>query len=252
MADSLDKKYLKEFTFDLPVTYNEVELHPIMMSDYFDFMMVHNVLKMRKNDIDPRFISMSYLDFLIDMFQSHDLMGEMYRIMFSRCMFLTTQSSSIISFGKDKKGKSYIEIGGMYFNSKQFDEFRDLILHQNLPDYEDNSRMDAQLLKDLEEVNRLKSQNKKMVSLEKQIISVMTNTSMPLDKIYEMSIRKFILTLEMVDKKMHYIIYKTASMSGMVKFKKEIEHYMFETSNGLEGRVIEADEVINKIKSTNL
>lgn len=252
MQDSWADKFKREFTFDLPINLYDIDFYPVMMSDYYDFMFCHYVLKIKKNELNPAFISMSYLDFLIEMMKEDTDIGKMYKMMIARCFYLITKMDSFITFGKDDKGKSYIEIGGIYLNSKQFDDVRKAVLYQNFPDYEDDSNIDPQLAHDLQEVARLRNKNRKMVSLEKQIISIMTNTSMPLDKIFAMSIRKFILTLEMVDKKMHYIIYKTASMSGMVKFDKEIEHYMFETSNGFEDKVIEADTIINKIKSTNL
>ena len=54
----------------------------------------------------------------------------------------------------------------------------------------------------------------------------------------------------MIDKKLHYEIYKTASMSGMVEFKTEIEHYLSETDTiGIEDRVIDVGTLSSKFNS---
>ena len=67
-----------------------------------------------------------------------------------------------------------------------------------------------------------------------------------------MSIRKFQLAFEIMEKKTNYLILKQASMSGFVTFKNEINHYLMENDveEQTEGTV-EAQSFINKIQSTH-
>lgn len=253
MQDSLDKKYEKELTFDLPIEIHGLALHPVKLKDYIDFMLSLHVLRLNKNEMNPLYISMTYLDFLVTMLQDKEGMGFIYKIMLFKCFSLAVNNPDLmITYGVDENDKSYIKIGDVILHTKEFDEIRELILFQNLPNYKEQNIRDSDLRKDLEEYEKLMNKDKKWASLEKQIISVQLGTSLPLKYIYEMSIRKFILTLELTDKKLHYVIYKTASMSGMVKFEKDIDHYMIERSNGIEDKVVEANTFINKIQSTKL
>lgn len=253
MQDSLDKKYEKELTFDLPINVNGLDLYPVKLKDYLDFMLSIHVFRLNKNEINPLFISMTYLDFLVHMLKSENELGMIYKFMLFKCLSLAVNNPDLmISYGKDEYSKTYIKIGDVTLNSKEFDEIRDIILFQNLPNFHEENIKDADLRKDLEEYARLMNKGKKWASLEKQIISVQMGTSLPLKYIYQMTIRKFILTLELTDRKLHYIIYKTASMSGMVKFEKDIDHYLIEQSSGIEDRVVDADSFVNKIQSTKL
>jgi hypothetical protein len=59
----------------------------------------------------------------------------------------------------------------------------------------------------------------------------MISTELNLDMIKHMSIRKFEKALSRIDFKIHYEIYKEAECSGMVTFKKGIDHWMSDLTN---------------------
>jgi len=75
-----------------------------------------------------------------------------------------------------------------------------------------------------------------------------------LDKVKNLSIRKFSKILARVDHKLHYQIYLSASMSGMVKFKDKntIRHWLSDLSTDrLKDSMIGFDEFKNKMSPGN-
>ena len=78
---------------------------------------------------------------------------------------------------------------------------------------------------------------------------------MKLEDIYNLTIRKFSKILERVDYKLHYQIYKSAEMSGMVSFKdgNPFKHWMADLtkSDKYEEVKVDAEEMHNKIDNIN-
>lgn len=216
-------------------------INPVTMKDYLRFYISINCLLIEKNKIpDPNIIRMSYLDFLFYMaentpngsfylFMLCDLLNLCCGIEEERIQYIKDDNNKInLILGVKQEDQSYIDI---VLNKKDFDNIKNIILHQNMPDYDD-SYIDPkveQALKEADEfINRHK---KKMCSLEDQLICVLISTSLNMEQIKNLTIRKFTKILQRVDFKLHYEIYKTASMSGFVSFKEEIDHWMSEISN---------------------
>ena len=80
---------------------------------------------------------------------------------------------------------------------------------------------------------KMKQNAYKMCSLEEQMICVSISSPYKLEDIYKLTIRKFSKMLQRIDHKLHYQIYLSAEMSGMVEFKNKdaIVHWMNDLSN---------------------
>lgn len=255
----LSKKYLnqleKEFN-NLPfneenkLKFNELQqefekqilyIYPVKMKDYIRFYTCVNCIMLQKNKIpDPKIISMSYLDFLFYLIEN-DPNSVFYSMMLCDLINLCCRvESDNIKYIRDTNNKINLildikqedgSIISLTINKKDFDCIKNIILYQNLPDYND-TYIDPKVEQALEEANEFINRHKKQVcSLEDQIICVLISTPFNIQQIKNLSIRKFIKILQRVDYKMHYEIYKTASMSGFVTFKEEIDHWMSEISN---------------------
>ena len=87
------------------------------------------------------------------------------------------------------------------------------------------------------------------------MICVLISTPLKMEDIYKLSIRKFEKILQRVDAKLHYQIYLSASMSGMVKFENEnaIQHWMNDLSekDKYADVKVDMDTMRNKIESVN-
>lgn len=241
-------RYEQEFTNDDPVDFNGLLIYPVRVRDYFKFMMYSTILNIDKNSIpDPQIISMSYLEFLIHIITSKDESSQGYAYAFYELFKLCTRKEDLdIYYGKDENGKFFIKINDIKINKQDFNLLKDIIIHQNIPNYSYED-INPELRKELEEKQRIESKGRKTVSIEKQISAIVISSSLTFEDVLNMTIRKFYIILEMIDKKLHYEIYKSASMSGMVEFKTEIEHYLSETdTSGVEDKIMDVGTLTSK------
>lgn len=254
--DNINECYESYFTFDEPIAFKDrLLLYPVLMKDYFTFLLALPILKIDKNSIaNEDIIRMSYLEFVIRIINDNkkeDEKTSAYELMLAAILELCFHYNGKMMYGIDSRGKSYLKIGTTYLNSKDFDKMKDLILAQNFPGYKDNY-INPELEKELAEADRIRNGDIKPCSIEKHIMAVVISSSMTLKEVYELSVRKFKIALEMIDKKMHYVMMRNASMSGMVKFKEDIKHYLVEdTKNDIENKIMDYDTLENKVNSVN-
>lgn len=136
------------------------------------------------------------------------------------------QREPIIELCKIDKKPTLI-IDGQQYNKDDYDLLRNIILYYNLPDYKDDY-INPDLKKELEEVARLKNPNAVQPSLEKQMSCILSATGCYTYKtIQEISIRKLVILLRTIDARLHYFAYRQGEMSGMVKFEKELDHWIY-------------------------
>lgn len=246
----MQNKYEQEFTNDDPINFKGLLIYPVTVRNYFKFMTFSNILSIDKNSIpNPSIISMSYLDFLIYLMTQVDD-SESYSYAFYELLKMCLKKDDFnIYYGKDENNKTFLKIDDTKIFKKDFNELKYIIMHQNIPDYKEED-INPELKKDLEEKARLENKGRHTVSIEKQITAIVIGSSLKYEDVLNLTIRKFYIMLEMIDKRLHYEIYKTASMSGMVEFKTEIEHYLSETDTlGIDDKVIDVGTLSSKFNS---
>jgi hypothetical protein len=235
-------------------------INPVTMKDYMRFFTCVNCISIEKNKIpDPKIISMSYLDFLFHLIDN-DSNGVYYSVLLcdllNLCCGVTNDN---IKYIRDENNKVILILGveqedesifEQILNKNDFDEIKNIILHQNMPNYDD-TYIDPKIEKALRETEEFMNKHKKKIgSLEDQIICVLISTPLNLEQIKNLTVRKFSKILQRVDYKMHYEIYKTASMSGLVSFKEEIDHWMSDISiDKFANKMVDFNQLKNKIQS---
>lgn len=242
--------YNQEILNDEPVElFPNLIIYPIIMKSYILFLLTSSILKIEKNKVnDPKIISMSYLDYLIYLIEgnSQDYNPDILKSLLCMLIDLVTKTeNSQISYRKIK-GKTHIIINGVELNKGEFDKLRYFILYQNIPDYKEEY-INPELEKELELANEIKNRGKTPCSIEKQEMAVVIGSSLTLEDVRNLTIRKFFIALEMIDKKMNYVMQKTASLSGFVEFKEEITHYLIEKKHTINDDVIDYQQFKNKI-----
>lgn len=247
--------YKSELINDEPIEiFDDLFIHPIKMRDYIRFSISSSVLKINKNESnDPKIISMSYLDYLIYLMRTEQPVGKyglnVTESLLGMIMALVTQDEKInIEYGTNEKKKSYLIIGKTKLYKKEFEKLRKLILLQNIPDYEE-TYINPELAKDLEKAEKIRNKGRVPCDIEKQEMAVVIGSSLTLEDVKNLSIRKFFIALELIDKKLHYTMAKTASLSGFVEFKSDIVHYLIENESSMEDKVIDYSQFKNKINS---
>jgi hypothetical protein len=136
-------------------------------------------------------------------------------------------------------------------NSSEYDILRNIVLYYNIPDYDDEY-IDPELKAELEEAARLRNPNQVQPSLEKQEACILTNSAYTFETIKDLTIRKMVLLLRTIDAKLHYMAYRQGELSGMVKFNKEIDHWIY--SNNKPNKfdsIVSLDSLKDKINKAN-
>jgi hypothetical protein len=229
----------KFVTYDFPVLYKELEIHPVRLIDYELFNIGSLCLTVEKNLIpDPKIISMTDLEYIFysstNLDESPDKIPYLY--CFDRLLSLVIKDGTFEDLEKsferynyDSKGKPTFRIGDIWYDSNDFDELKKIISEQNmveLPDENISKEVRDSLEKAREYKRRLSGE--KPATTEDYIVALGIATGWELESIYNMTIRKFLKSVERLDNLIHYKIYLSASMSGMVEFKDKsfIKHWL--------------------------
>lgn len=217
-------KYELKYIYDEPVEYRNLTLYPATVRDYLSFYFFSECFTMDKNSInDVKIISMTYIDYMY-MMNTDD---KPYVAYFDAILKIVTRNPELkVSYGKNEKGKAVFVIDGETFSANDFEEIKKIICEYNSIELPDET-IQKEIRDSMEKARDLRN-NTKMASLEDQIVCVLISTNLRLETIYDLPIRKFIKILERADAKLHYEIYLSASMSGMVEFKDKsfIKHWM--------------------------
>lgn len=243
------------FTFNKPVQWKGLTLHPIKVKDWLEFASCCVVLDLNKNDTeDIEIIQMNYLKWLIIMSLTEDENGELsfggyilpklYRIL------VLCFNEEDIEVSLDEDYKAFVRIGKVILNPKDFDEFRVLVMYQNLSEYEEKKIIDSDLQQAIDDYNELATKNIEIPTLERQIVILANERHTMEETIFEMPYRKFKMALDEVVGKLDYQINKTAETSGMVTFKQPIDHWIYKAKKNKNAVVgaIDYETFKNKIQ----
>ena len=227
-------------TFDLPVPYKNIKIYPATVRDYGLFKHYEECFSLEKNSIpDPKIILMTELEYLYYLFQIDK--EKPYLIWFDRILSICLKDNnefedmqkSLERYRYDEKGKPCFLIDGEKYTATDFAEIKKIICAQNLVELPDEN-ISKDVRDSLERAKQYKNkgEDKNPATLEDYIISLATLTGWNFDYIYGMTMRKFIKCLKRMDMYIHYKIFLSASMSGMVEFKDRsfIKHWL----NGLD------------------
>lgn len=139
-------------------------------------------------------------------------------------------------------------IDGQEVSKQDFDRLRQIILYQNFPDYQDDSWVDPEVKKDYEERMRLeRKQNDTHATLEEKIVCLAIATGFRYPDIYDMTIRKFTMSLQRVDDLINYKIMKQAVSSGFAQLPKgkSIEHWIYKPDKDMYGDAYKTTDAIS-------
>lgn len=242
-----ENEYLIQLTNDEPIEVFGLSLYPIRVKNYFHYEVASAILKIDKDSIpDKEVISMSYLEFLIGIMEDELHIGDLsqrrlttlFVALFRMCLNDDTLGLSIMY--DSKRGK--VKIGDHVMDGKMFDTIRSIILHQNDLKYnEDIFGMPPELRQDIEDYKRLSSKGRKSASVEVHQVALMLDTPLTLEHIRELTLRKFDMALQLIDRKIGYQTELMAVAFGSMSPDKTT-HYLFDiSSNDLEECFVEYD-----------
>jgi hypothetical protein len=211
-------------TYDLPIPYKNILIYPATVKDYMFFMAYSECFSLDKNSIpDAKIISMTELEYIYYLANKRDE-ERPYLLWFDRVLSICLKDDntfedikeSVKRYLVDENEKPFFIISGEKYTANLLD----------LPDENISKEVRDSLEKAKEYKNRMSGT--KAATLEDYILALATVTGWSFDYIYSMSIRKFTKSLKRLDNYIHYKIYLSASMSGMVKFEDRsfIKHWL--------------------------
>jgi hypothetical protein len=229
-------KYEQYLIYDKPIPIKDLLIYPARLSEYIEFNYCVQCLLLDKNCIpDIKIISMNYLEYLIYLYDSGDKKEYLYMLdMLFRLVLHRPESN--FSWGKSKETKRGIfVIDEKVYDGSDFDELRQIICLQNSVELPDEN-IQKEIRDKMDEARKLRQKlsSSKPASFEELMVCILISTGLKTEDIYNLTIRKFQKILERLDAKLHYEIYLSASLSGMVEFKDKsfIKHWMTDLSTG--------------------
>lgn len=281
----------KYFTYDLPVPFNKLTLYPVSIKDYNEFLSSSACLTLNKNDdvAGIRMTNIDYLLSKMQDEKEGPMWSLRFTKIIELCLhiksglkcpkcgkfmsfeefYIKYEDESIvdknsilncecggkyqetIKFKENEKGKKIFVFDGIEVDNQTFNKLRKYIMYQNLPDYKDDSWVDKAIRDDQAAKNELKSRGSGTASLERKIIGVCVNTHWKIEEVMNMTIRKFLMVLGMIDDIMNYTITRTGLMSGFASLPKgeTVEHWLYKKDEGLYGKAMDMDTYTSQIKN---
>lgn len=281
----------KYFTYDLPIPFNKLTLYPVSIKDYNEFLSSSACLTLNKNDdvAGIRMTNIDYLLSKMQDEKEGPMWSLRFTKLIELCLhiksglkcpkcgkfmsfeefYIKYEDESIIDknsilncecggkyqetikFKENEKGKKIFVFDGIEVDNQTFNKLRKYIMYQNLPDYKDDSWVDKAIRDDQAAKNELKSRGSGTASLERKIIGVCVNTHWKIEEVMNMTIRKFLMVLGMVDDIMNYTITRTGLMSGFASLPKgeTVEHWLYKKDEGLYGKAMDMDAYTSQIKN---
>lgn len=248
------RKYELYSYFDEPVPYKSILIYPVRIRDWVKFSFCSDVLTLEKNDVpDMKIITMSYLNYIF--YSANDDNNNVAKL--HHLLLISLRKSLEIGKSIDYISKNdnwIIKIEDEEYNADDFENIREIIAEINVLELPDET-IDKPIRDRIKDAKRIRAsmsgKKSKPGTVEDLIVSVLLSTSLKLEEIYDLTIRKFLKILDRADLKLHYQIYLSASMSGMVEFKDKsfIKHWLSSTDNE-KSELVEYGKVESKINGS--
>ena len=228
--DSL-KPYL---VFDTPIRYDQsIILYPVKMENILDFRLYEKALTLRKDSIfkEKNILKMEYLDFL-KYANGNDELAEQYDMKSLPYLYSLLIRLFSIVCGSESKIMIDEPTLGIYINDELitneiFNDLRRIIIIQNDIDFDVDEFISLDVIKSLEKAQKFEQEkNKDDADIEDYIDSVAIAMQLSNERIKELSIRKFWRYVKRINKHEEYSAYSNAKLSGWVKFKTPLPHWM--------------------------
>lgn len=242
----LEKGY---FYFDKPVPYKlsdttHVDITPVSVYDSEVFLSSCDILQIDKNALNSvEIIQMSYLDFLLKVMLPTDKSGlllDKLSNIFRLCLGMKTWKLKV----KEKQKLSIVAPDDSFeITGKQFDDIKRIILYQNVPHYDD-TYIDPDLKKMMDEVDRLKGQGISAPNLERRMAIITAHCGVNKQTLMQYTMRSLQLLFEECAGEVEFTTLRPIMIyAGKAK---ELEHWIYKKKKDRLDGYITSVESYNK------
>lgn len=233
----LSKRY---FYFDLPVEYkigeDTVYIYPISLIDSEVFLASCDILCINKNMIPSvEIIQMSYLEFLMKAVLENEIGRYKLQVILKYCLHY--EKPRVVS----KDGKYYIvdDEAKVWINSQQFEDIRRIIMYQNIIEYDD-SYVDSDLKKAMEETDAMRAKNIDFPTIERKIAIITAHCGLSKTEQLNMTYRSHCLLFKEVSGEVDFTTTRAVALFGGKG--KELDHWIYKKKSG------KFDEYVTELK----
>lgn len=233
--DEIEELYASNFLWGEFIDYKGIKLYPICCSEIEQFYSSIYALLYDPLRFNGEISTLPRLYFLTDILNYQDDADYIRQHMFLLQLFIQLQLLLKLTLKdqnfefKNNKNKWYLQIttienSVINVKAKDFDKIREIILHQNGVEYDDTF-----IHEDIRQWIEQQEENDKSSSptIEDYVEAFMLQTgSCDIENIKSVSLRRFNRIIEKMLSRENYNIQMTASMSGFVTFKNEIDHWI--------------------------
>lgn len=251
MAAKIDFELLQRayFQWDKPVEYrideeNIIKIYPISLIDSEIFLASVDIISIDKDSIaDPKIISMSYLEFLLDyIIMGNQVNSDKFLNILRLCLHYEDMKIMTDDFGKkylmtmDDKIK---------ITAKKFNDIRRIILYQNIVGYDDGY-VNPELKQAMAETDALKNHGIDLPSTERKMAIISAHSGITKAQQIGMSLREFTMLFnEVTGEVEHITTWPIALYAGKTN---EMSHWIYRKSKGkLDGYVTDRNTLISKV-----
>ena len=276
------KEYIESYVaFGKPVPYCGLQIKPILVKDFYQFRDAQNVLKIEKNKIpNIEIIQMTYLRFLILMMHDMGEMLEDFLTIMALCLgarydeklrntsflpneLLTQQiridESQIMINGWNigfwiKGNRTWLQIYSnddiIEIDDVQFNDLRDIILFQNIYNYDD-MEMSDDFRRIVEEYYALKNKDVVIPTLEDRMVAVVVSSGYKLEDLYQVPLRLFDALFESSINKLEYQVNKLIVNLAQGDTKGfNLSHWVYKTKKDKYSEIFtDAQDLVKKVTS---
>lgn len=236
MAINLDFLARTYFWFDKPVPYklannNVININPIDVQTAELFLWCIDIISIDKNSLaDPKYISMSYLDFIIQTFVMNEdkALAQEAVTKITNIFALCLGWKDEIKIGYNDRLKVVLHLGDMTITGSQFEDIRRIILYQNLLDFDD-SYINPDVKKAIEDTERAKNKNLDPPNLERRMAIISAHTGISKSEQMTMTYRSHSALFREVYGEVDYTSARTAVLIGNMfsKQKSEFDDWIY-------------------------
>lgn len=255
---SIDLDFLTRtyFYFDEAVPYQLNHNHtilikpvPLLFSEIF--LSSCDILNIDKNtSSNPEIIQMSYLQFLCCVMLNNETKEgvnnkqKVFNIL-NICTGLNTPS---IHWNEHNKPVIYDEETTSEISSKQFDEIKTIILHQNIIHFDDNY-INPELKQAMADVDALKNSHLQIPNLERKMAIITAHSGLSKKEQQQMTYRSHCLLFEEVCGEVEFTTTRPALMFG--GNSQQIEHWIYKKNKDkFEGYIKNVDSYTSSMGGT--
>ena len=248
------KSFNHYFYFDLPIPFQlrnnvTIEIKPVSLSDSELFLNSVDILRIDKNSLPSvEIIQMSYLEFLDRVFLNNNPNEKLFRAKFSIVLNCCLGISEWKILYNEKNKPFLYDKKALLITAKEFEKIIRIILYQNIPHYDD-TYINPDLKKAMQEQDNLKMKNIEFPNLERKMAIITAHCGLPKSEQIKMTLRSHSLLFEEVCGEIEFTTVRPIALFGGDSDK--LDHWIYPKVKGKFDGYITSIEQFNKSMGGN-